>query len=186
MRKNSRVILVLSVCFAFGSLMSSCQYFKNKKAMDQITKEVFEPQLAEFAKEQFLEDCIVHPIQKEEKFVVNKIERRGSIVIEDLPNNEGKTGSCSFYVSIEKHKNNGTIKDKGNVIIWVSGIVELNNSGDPQFIRDKYEYVENHCETLGTIKIGIKRAATTAKKVIPLAKEYAEIIRNNQKNNNKK
>lgn len=167
------------------------QNIQNKKGgnnLDQMTKEVFEPELENFAREQFLKDCI-YDIQNETKFKIQKCERRGLVKIEDL-GNDGKRGCCSFELHLVKDKTNGIFNrwfnggekkevEKGSVVIEVSGIFELNKNGEPQFIREQYKYDpdEFKCKTLRMkVDKGKKHAASTAKIVIPLAMEVVKFL----------
>ena len=89
--------------------------------MNQITPELFEPQLKAFAKAVCEETF--------PPFVMSQCTRRGDIILQDKKNNAGKHGYCKFHITLIKEKKNGKLKDRGSADIIVKGIYNVNPDG---------------------------------------------------------
>lgn len=153
MRKTYQLTFVLSICFAFVSLMGSCNFrnrnpipaniipskesnvVSNKALMNQITAELFEPELEEAAKKICKQDFLINKNIK--KFSL-ECQRYGSVSLQKKENNTGKYGTCKFRISFTKNKKRD--KYRGYVDITLTGLIEIHSDGSLQFVPTKYKY----------------------------------------------
>lgn len=160
-KRSTTIIVSLALCLVCTLFMSSCN-LKEKKQMAQITPEVFEPYLKDYAEDLCLEKYYRNGNQFI-GWVIDNSSLRDGITLQDTPDHKGKIGTATIHVAM-KGAGRRNMRH-GSADVTVSGTISIKSDGTLAFVPSS-NYSFNNIVHLDRLENAIEDGGEAAGNIV--------------------